>query len=125
MTRRNYSTHLTLIALTAALALTATPDTSRADPTTRVPIGARAAQAPRLALGRRPVTLDLRAGDGRSVLRRFSERSGVNIVPSPQVQGAVTLSFKRVPLQDAFVAVLESQGLTWERVGDVVVVSPR
>ncbi|MEO1271119.1 MAG: secretin and TonB N-terminal domain-containing protein [Myxococcota bacterium] len=119
-----------LVTVTAGLLLLGAPTGLQAEPpssrVTRFTIGPPSpTRQARLSLGRQPITLDVRQADVRQVLRLFAERSGVNIVVSPEVEGSVTLSLKRVPLQEAFMAVLDAHHLTWERVGQVVMVSRR
>jgi len=71
-------------------------------------------------MSRKRLTIDLRGADIQNVLRLFSKEGGVNIIAGDGVEGTVTLRLDDVPLDDAFLIVLQSVGLGFEKRGDVI-----
>lgn len=69
------------------------------------------------------VTLDFREADIRNVLRILAYKSGVNIVPGPEVTGLVTIQLTDVPWEQALGVILETQGFGYDRKGNIIVVS--
>jgi len=69
------------------------------------------------------ITVDFRDADINTVLRVISLKSGVNIVPGRDVSGSVTIRLVDVPWQTALDTVLSAYDYTYERVGDVLIVS--
>jgi len=69
------------------------------------------------------VTLDFEDADIRNVLEILSYKAGVNIVPSPDVQGLVTIKLKNVTWQDALNVILKSYGYGYDQRGNVIVVT--
>lgn len=69
------------------------------------------------------VTLDFREADIRNVLRILSYKSGVNIVPSPEVTGLVTIQLTDVPWEEALKVILETYGYGYDRRGNIMVVT--
>ena len=69
------------------------------------------------------VTLDFREADIRNVLRILSYKSGVNIVPSPEVTGLVTIQLTDVPWEQALSVILETYGYGYERKGNIIIVT--
>ena len=72
------------------------------------------------ALPRHPVTLDGKEAAIHNVFRLFSRVGDLNVVVSEQVRGRVTLRLDGVPWDVAFEALLRSQGLGMERIGEVI-----
>ena len=70
----------------------------------------------------RPISLSLENADLLDVLATFSKISAVEILVEPGISGTVTASFDEVPWDRALFAVIEGQGLTWERAGDQIIV---
>lgn len=68
----------------------------------------------------RVISLDFQEADIKSVLRLMSEYGNVSIISGDDVKGNVTLTMKNVPWTQALDAILEVQGLTKKRVGDVI-----
>ncbi|MGM0522107.1 MAG: type IV pilus secretin PilQ [Pseudomonadota bacterium] len=60
----------------------------------------------------------------RSVLSTLAEFSGFNIVASDGVTGRVTLNLNDVPWDQALELILQSQGLSSRKRGNVIVVAP-
>ncbi|NYS61599.1 type IV pilus secretin PilQ [Vreelandella salicampi] len=60
----------------------------------------------------------------RSVLSTLAEFSGFNIVASDGVTGRVTLNLNDVPWDQALALILQSQGLSSRKRGNVIVVAP-
>lgn len=69
------------------------------------------------------VTLDFREADIRNVLRILAYKSGVNIVPSPEVTGLVTIQLTDVPWEQALGVILETYGYGYDRKGSIIVVT--
>lgn len=74
---------------------------------------------------RHTITVDLRQADVHNVLRLLAREGGVNIVAGSEVQGEVTMRLRQVRVDEAFLVVLQSLGLGYERRGDVFHVAPR
>jgi type IV pilus assembly protein PilQ len=71
-----------------------------------------------------PVTFDFQGADLRSVLRTFSEISGLNIVIDPAITGSVDVSLKDVPWDQALDIILKANKLGYAVDGTVVRISP-
>ncbi len=69
------------------------------------------------------VTLDFRDADIRNVLRIISYKSGVNIVPGPEVEGNVTIQLTDVPWETALDVILKTYGYGYERRDNIIVVN--
>ncbi|MDP2938779.1 MAG: type IV pilus secretin PilQ [Candidatus Omnitrophota bacterium] len=69
------------------------------------------------------VTLDFRDADIRNVLRIISYKSGVNIVPGPDVTGLITIQLTDVPWEKALDVILKTYGYGYERQGNIITVS--
>ena len=69
------------------------------------------------------VTLDFRDADIRNVLRILSYKSGVNIVPSPEVTGLVTIQLTDVPWEQALDVILKTNGFGSDRRENIIVVT--
>ncbi len=76
-------------------------------------------------MSRKQLTIDLRDADVQNVLRLFSKEGGVNIIAGDGVSGTITLRLRSVPLDEAFLIVLQSLGLGFEARGDVIRVAPQ
>lgn len=76
-------------------------------------------------MSRKQLTIDLRDADVQNVLRLFSKEGGVNIIAGDGVEGAITLRLRSVPLDEAFLIVLQSLGLGFEARGNVIRVAPQ
>jgi type IV pilus assembly protein PilQ len=66
------------------------------------------------------VTLIFRDADIRTVLHALSYKSGVNIVASSDVEGAVSIRLIDVPWETALEVILKNHGLAAERVGNII-----
>jgi len=71
-----------------------------------------------------PVSLDFQGADLRSVLRTFSEISGLNLVIDPAVQGSVDVALRDVPWDQALDNILRSNKLGYIVDGTIVRVAP-
>jgi type IV pilus secretin PilQ/predicted competence protein len=71
-----------------------------------------------------PVTLDFQGADLRSVLRTFAEISGLNIVIDPTINGAVDVSLRDVPWDQALDIILKANKLGYAVDGTVVRIAP-
>jgi TonB family protein len=70
----------------------------------------------------RPISLNLKDADLLDVLATFSEVSAVEILVEPGVSGSVTTTIHEVPWDEALASIIEAQGLTWQHVGDQIIV---
>jgi type IV pilus assembly protein PilQ len=66
------------------------------------------------------VTLIFKDADIRTVLHTLSYKSGVNIVASSDVEGAVSIRLIDVPWETALEVILKNHGLAAEKVGNIV-----
>jgi type IV pilus assembly protein PilQ len=82
-----------------------------------------AAQGDRQYMGH-PVTLDFQNADLRSVLRAFSEISGLNMVIDATVQGTVDVQLRDVPWDQALDTILRASKLGYTVDGTVVRIAP-
>ena len=71
-----------------------------------------------------PVSLDFQGADLRSVLRTFSEISGLNLVIDPSIQGSVDVSLRDVPWDQALDIILKANRLGYVVDGTIVRVAP-
>ncbi len=71
-----------------------------------------------------PVSLDFQGADLRSVLRTFSEISGLNLVIDPSVQGTVDVALRDVAWDQALDHILRSNKLGYVVDGTIVRVAP-
>jgi type IV pilus assembly protein PilQ len=69
------------------------------------------------------VTLDFKDADIRNVLKIISQKSGVNIVATPDVVGTVTIKLVEVPWDRAMDVILKSNGFGFQRQGNVILVT--
>jgi type IV pilus assembly protein PilQ len=70
------------------------------------------------------VTLDFQGADLRSVLRTFSEISGLNIVIDPSITGTVDVSLRDVPWDQALDIILRANKLGYSVDGNIVRIVP-
>jgi len=68
--------------------------------------------------------MDFKEADIHNVLRILSHKSGVNIVAGPEVEGKVTVRLTDVPWETALKVILETYDFGYERVGNIIIVSP-
>lgn len=71
-----------------------------------------------------PVSLDFQQADLRSVLRVFSDISGLNIVIDPAVRGTVDVALRDVPWDQALDIILRANKLGYIVDGTVVRIAP-
>lgn len=65
------------------------------------------------------VSLNLRNIDILEALKFFSMKTGLNIIPTRNVAGRVTLTVENVPLQDVFDIMLRSNQLAYDKKGEI------
>ncbi|PIQ89010.1 MAG: hypothetical protein COV72_05045 [Candidatus Omnitrophica bacterium CG11_big_fil_rev_8_21_14_0_20_42_13] len=70
------------------------------------------------------ITLDFKDADIRNVLRVISLKSGVNIVPGPEVTGLVTIRLENVPWHEALDAVVKTYGFGYVKKGSIIIIGP-
>lgn len=75
----------------------------------------------------RTVTLDVKDGEARVILKSMQKQCGIkNLILDPDVKGSGTFYFREVPCEDAFPAVLSTMGLVGHfEPNDVLQVSVR
>jgi len=71
----------------------------------------------------RPITLDFKDADIRTVMQVFADFTKMNLVLSDSVQGKVTVYLKDVPWDQALDIVMRSKGLVSSQSGNVLLVS--
>ena len=71
-----------------------------------------------------PVSLDFQGADLRSVLRTFSEISGLNLVIDPSISGSVDVALRDVPWDQALDIILRANRLGYVVDGTIVRVAP-
>jgi len=83
------------------------------------------------AVGRRetsysgaPMSISLKDGDVKDVLRSFAQISGLNVVVQPGVTGTVTVELTDVPWDQALEQILKINGLGYELEGNIMRVAP-
>ncbi len=69
------------------------------------------------------VTLDFKDADIRNVLKILAQKSGVNIVATPDVVGTVSIKLTDVPWDRAMDIILKSNGFGYQRQGNVILVT--
>ncbi|MFM0695975.1 type IV pilus assembly protein PilQ [Paraburkholderia sp. GV068] len=77
-----------------------------------------------LAADDKPISLNFQRAELGAVLNAFAQFTGLNIVASERVRGAVSLRLDKVPWRVAFDTLLDVHGLAMERHGNVVWVAP-
>ncbi|MDD4910342.1 MAG: hypothetical protein PHR44_06695 [Candidatus Omnitrophica bacterium] len=70
------------------------------------------------------ITLDFKEADIKDVLRILSYKARVNIVPSPEVIGLVTIRLVDVPWKKALETILKNYGFAYEAHGNIITVAP-
>jgi type IV pilus secretin PilQ/predicted competence protein len=86
--------------------------------------GAQNVETPQARFTGHPVSLDFQGADLRSVLRTFSEISGLNLVIDPSIQGSVDVSLRDVPWDQALDIILKANRLGYVVDGTIVRVAP-
>jgi hypothetical protein len=71
-----------------------------------------------------PMTISLKDGDIKDVLRSFAQISGLNVVVQPGVTGTVTVELTDVPWDQALEQILKINGLGYELEGNIMRVAP-
>ncbi|MBP7216938.1 MAG: secretin and TonB N-terminal domain-containing protein, partial [Candidatus Omnitrophica bacterium] len=69
------------------------------------------------------VTLDFNDADIQNILKIISYKSGVNIVTTPDVAGAVSIRLIDVPWQTALEVLLRTYGYAYEQQGNIILVT--
>ena len=86
--------------------------------------GTQNVETPQARFTGHPVSLDFQGADLRSVLRTFSEISGLNLVIDPSIQGSVDVSLRDVPWDQALDIILKANRLGYVVDGTIVRVAP-
>lgn len=66
------------------------------------------------------VTMKLRQADVKSVLRSLARIAGENLLIKNEVKGDISVDFKNVPWNQAFLSILKDQGLTYVWEGNIL-----
>ena len=69
------------------------------------------------------VTLDFKEADILNVLKIISYKAGVNIVPTPEVMGNVTIRLVDVPWEQALDVILKTYGFGYQKQGNIILVT--
>jgi type IV pilus assembly protein PilQ len=69
------------------------------------------------------VTLDFKDADIHNVLKIMSQKSGINIVATPDVMGSITIKLVDVPWDRALDTILKSNGFGYQKQGNVILVT--
>lgn len=77
-----------------------------------------------LPAGNKPISLNFQRAELGAVLKAFAEFTGLNIVASDKVRGAVSIRLDKVPWRTAFDTLLDVNNLSMERHGNVIWVAP-
>ncbi|CAB3803615.1 type IV pilus secretin PilQ [Paraburkholderia fynbosensis] len=93
-------------------------------PRVRLSNGPRSASDASLAADDKPISLNFQRAELGAVLKAFAEFTGLNIVASERVRGAVSLRLDKVPWRTAFDTLLDVNNLAMERHGNVIWVAP-
>ncbi len=72
-----------------------------------------------------PISLSLKDGDIKDVLRSFAKISGLNVVVQPGVRGTVTVELESVPWDQALDQILKINNLGYELDGNIMRIAPR
>jgi type IV pilus assembly protein PilQ len=72
----------------------------------------------------KPITLNFQRAELGAVFGAFARFTGLNIVASDKVRGAVTLRLDNVPWRTAFDTLLDVNSLAMERHGNVIWIAP-
>jgi type IV pilus assembly protein PilQ len=85
------------------------------EPAPRPMVAPQASTLPTFAAGaglvaNKNITIDVQEADVQTVIRSFSEFSGINIIAGPEVEGEVTAHLKNVPWRHAMDIILKSHG---------------
>jgi type IV pilus assembly protein PilQ len=70
------------------------------------------------------VSLDFKEADIRNVLKIISMKSGVNIVPTADVMGNITIRLTDVPWEKALDAILKTYGFGYDKQANIIIVAP-
>ncbi|MBU4304520.1 MAG: hypothetical protein KJ893_02675 [Candidatus Omnitrophica bacterium] len=65
------------------------------------------------------ITLDLRDIEVKDALKYLAAKADLNIVPTNEVSGRITLMIKDVPVDDLFEIIIRSNGLAYEKIGSI------
>jgi type IV pilus assembly protein PilQ len=93
-------------------------------PRVRLSTGPGSAADARLAADDKPISMNFQRAELGAVLKAFAEFTGLNIVASERVRGAVSLRLDKVPWRTAFDTLLDVNNLAMERHGNVIWVAP-
>lgn len=69
------------------------------------------------------ITLTAKGAPLAEVVEAIAEQHGLNVVAGDEVAGAVTVSLRKVTLQEALRAVLLVNGYTWHQDGNILIIS--
>ena len=66
------------------------------------------------------ITLSVKDGEVRDVLKMMGEQSGINIVPDPSVRGQITLTLNEVTAEEALQALLKAYAYNYIKVSEKI-----
>ena len=76
------------------------------------------------ALSNKKITIDFKDADIKNVLKLLGYKAGVNIVPSAEVNGIVSVRLVDVYWEDALKTIISSYGYSYEQRGNIIMVAP-
>lgn len=71
------------------------------------------------------ITIDMQDAEIGNVFRLLADVSGENLVYGEEVKGKITLKLKDVPWEQALDVICKTQGLGYEREGNIVRIAPQ
>ncbi|MDD5745978.1 MAG: secretin N-terminal domain-containing protein [Candidatus Omnitrophica bacterium] len=74
---------------------------------------------PNLAISKELISLDLRGIEVKDALKYLAEKANLNIVPTNDVSGRVTLLINDAPIDDIFEILIRSNKLAYEKIGSI------
>ncbi len=99
------------------------PRSAEAQPAVQVSTEASSQPRPKKLYYGQPISLDLKDADVHNVIRLLADVSGLNIVATDDVAGAITLRLNDVPWDQALDIVLQTQNLESVHEGNVLRIS--
>ncbi|MFH2138401.1 MAG: secretin N-terminal domain-containing protein [Candidatus Omnitrophota bacterium] len=84
-----------------------------------LPVPAANGMISNLAITKERISLELRDIDIKDALKYLASKAEINIVPTNQVSGRITLMIKDAPIDDVFEMVIRSNGLAYDKIGSI------
>ncbi|MCX5716103.1 MAG: hypothetical protein NTV07_04475, partial [Candidatus Omnitrophica bacterium] len=105
-----------LLCLTLGFCLPTLTGPAIAGPTGQAGVATEQSRLPELPQSDVRISMDFRDADLKDVLKIFSQQSGLNFIPSEDVQDKkITLYLENVPIKNAINSIVQANGLTYEK----------